>query len=221
MNKIVPVSLLLIFTSTLAQAVSLCNGPSVEACAVTFEDAYIAKYTNIHQAKDSPLSKTEFSARLKDAVGSEQFKNLYQNCTQSATDTHTAISCIHDGFTTLLTQKADNREVQNFIQNTLPQIDEKWDIDTFQKQAVSFFPMDIYPRISKTATLLFGGCTVGNMEEKGHKFEMTYGVSMHDYVARLTCDKIKDAEAEVMVINENGAWKYGRIDIRKHVEIKL
>ena len=221
MKKTIFISSIIIFTSTLARAISLCGDAPVDECAKVFENTYVEKYAEIHQKKESPLSRDEFVNSLKEAVGSEQFKSLYQKCTESAQNTSAAVSCINSGFTPLLTRKVDNKEAQLFIQNTLPSIVKDWSVDTFQQHAVSFFPTTVYPEISQAAIKLFGGCQVDNIEEKGRKFEMTYGFVMHDYVAKLTCEKIKNAEAGIMVVYEKGAWKYSRIDLRKSVNINF
>ena len=220
MKKLLTASLILL-TTTAANAISLCENAPVEACAQAIENFYVKTFTETHQTKQSPISKDQFSKSIKEAVGFDQFLNLYKKCTETAESADSAISCIHNGFTPLLIRKVGNKEVDQFIQKTLPDIVSTWDVEAFRKNAVSFFPMEDYPRVSNTANLLFGGCQVGNIEEKGRKFEMTHGLVMHDYVVNLTCQKIKDPEVELLIVNENGSWKYGRLDVHKRANINL
>ena len=212
---------LAVFVVSSANAVSLCDSGSAEACAKVMEDFFLETYAEQHQTKDSPLSQREFVMRLKDAVGSDQFQNLYRTCTNSTENKSKAVSCIVDGFTPLLTRKIGNSEAKQFVQVTLPSIVSSWDEDIFRQNVVSFFPINMYSEVPKTANLLFGKCKVDRIEEKGRKFEMTYGLVLYHYTVGLTCEKIKHPNAEVFVGNENGTWKYGRLDVNKKVEIDL
>ena len=215
MKSAIIISSIIVFTSTFAKAISLCGDVPVDACAKAIENIYVEQYAASHQEKESPLSRAEFVKNLKEAAGSDQFNALYRKCTESADTQDAAISCIGNGFPLLLMRKVGNKEAQQFIQKTLPSIVKNWDANTFYQNAVSFFPKDEYQKVSKIFTTSFGGCEVGTMEEKGRKFSMTHGVPMHEYVVLLTCEKIKNSDVELRVVEENGAWKYAWIHVRK------